>query len=53
MSVIQTIRDKGAWILFTFIALALIAFIMQDSSLGGPSNSVYQCDIGNVNGDEY
>ena len=30
MSVIQSIRDKGAWIVFGIIALALIAFILQD-----------------------
>ncbi len=51
MSVIQRIRDKGAWIIFTIIALALIAFIMQDSSLrrgnGSPSNS----SLGSINGE--
>jgi peptidyl-prolyl cis-trans isomerase D len=30
MSVIQSIRDRGAWIVFGIIALALIAFILQD-----------------------
>lgn len=30
MSVIQSIRDRGAWIIFGIIALALIAFILQD-----------------------
>ncbi|MBA4197177.1 MAG: peptidylprolyl isomerase [Chitinophaga sp.] len=35
MSAIQKIRDKGAWIMFGLIALALIAFILQDRSLGG------------------
>ena len=30
MSIIQRIRDKGAWIMFGIIALALIAFILQD-----------------------
>ena len=30
MSVIQSIRDKGAWVIFGIIALALIAFILQD-----------------------
>jgi peptidyl-prolyl cis-trans isomerase D len=35
MSVIQKIRDKGAWIMFGLIALALIAFILQDRALGG------------------
>src|SRR5437868_13444531 len=50
MSVIQRIRDKGAWIIFGIIALALIAFILQDGvgrGRGGFSNST---TIGKVNG---
>ncbi|MDI9358030.1 MAG: SurA N-terminal domain-containing protein [Phycisphaerales bacterium] len=50
MSIIQGIRDKGAWIVFGIIALALIAFIMQDAAFrrGGLfSNSNV---IGKVNG---
>lgn len=49
MSVIQRIRDKAAWIVFGAIALALLAFIVQDafyrkgSSSGGTT-------IGKVNG---
>jgi len=35
MSVIQKIRDKGAYIMFGLIALALISFILQDRALGG------------------
>jgi peptidyl-prolyl cis-trans isomerase D len=35
MSVIQTIRDKAAWIIIGAIALALIAFIVQDALQGG------------------
>ena len=31
MSIIQTIRDKAAWIIIGAIALALIAFIVQDA----------------------
>lgn len=31
MSIIQSIRDKGAWIIIGLIALALIAFIVQDA----------------------
>ncbi len=52
MSVIQRIRDRGAWIIFGIIALALVAFILQDSSLrrGNPfSNSN---TIGSINGDK-
>lgn len=50
MSVIQKIRDKGAWILFSFIALALIAFIMQDSSLR-TGNVFSQGELGSINGE--
>ncbi|MDO8995024.1 MAG: peptidylprolyl isomerase [Sediminibacterium sp.] len=32
MSVIQTIRDRGTWIIFVIIAVALIAFILQDGA---------------------
>jgi peptidyl-prolyl cis-trans isomerase D len=52
MSVIQTIRDKAAWIIIAAIALALIAFIVQDAFQGsgggmfGSSSDV----IGKVNG---
>ncbi|WP_127132646.1 peptidylprolyl isomerase [Pseudoflavitalea rhizosphaerae] len=52
MSVIQTIRDKAAWIIIAAIALALIAFIVQDAFQGrgggmfGGSSDV----IGKVNG---
>src|SRR6476659_4465776 len=57
MSVIQKIRDKGAWILFSFIALALIAFIMQDSSLrrGNPfgNNSLGVVNGQNITRDDY
>jgi peptidyl-prolyl cis-trans isomerase D len=34
MSIIQTIRDKAAWIIIGAIALALIAFIVQDAFSG-------------------
>ncbi|NML19979.1 hypothetical protein HHL16_03790 [Pseudoflavitalea sp. G-6-1-2] len=52
MSVIQTIRDKAAWIIIAAIALALIAFIVQDAFQGrggglfGSSSDV----IGKVDG---
>src|SRR5690349_10275131 len=50
MSIIQSIRDKAAWIIIGAIALALIAFIVQDAFqnrnlFGGDSNS-----LGVVNG---
>lgn len=51
MSVIQSIRDRGAWIIFAIIALALIAFILQDgmgSRGGGFFNNT--TTLGKVNG---
>lgn len=52
MSVIQRIRDKGAWIVFGIIALALIAFILQDGVRRGGSAFSNTTTIGNVNGDK-
>lgn len=50
MSIIQSIRDKAAWIIIGAIALALIAFIVQDAfqnrnMFDGPTNT-----LGVVNG---
>lgn len=50
MSVIQRIRDKGAWIIFGIIALALIAFILQDSSFRRGNMFSNTTTIGSVNG---
>jgi peptidyl-prolyl cis-trans isomerase D len=50
MSVIQRIRDKGAWIIFGIIALALIAFILQDGVGRGGSTFSNTSTIGKVNG---
>jgi peptidyl-prolyl cis-trans isomerase D len=50
MSVIQRIRDKGAWIIFGIIALALIAFILQDGVRRGGSTFSNTSTIGKVNG---
>jgi peptidyl-prolyl cis-trans isomerase D len=53
MSVIQTIRDKAAWIIIGAIALALIAFIVQDALQGGGGGGLFRGDnttIGKVNG---
>jgi peptidyl-prolyl cis-trans isomerase D len=52
MSVIQTIRDKAAWIIIGAIALALIAFIVQDALQGG-GGGLFRGDnttLGKVNG---
>lgn len=50
MSVIQRIRDKGAWIVFAIIALALIAFILQDGVGRGGSAFSNTSTLGKVNG---
>lgn len=50
MSVIQTIRDRGTWIIFIIIAIALIAFILQDGANRGGSAFSNSSVIGKVNG---
>ncbi len=52
MSVIQRIRDKGAWIIFAIIALALIAFILQDGMGRGRGSFSNTTTIGVVNGEK-
>ena len=51
MSVIQRIRDKGAWIVFGVIALALVAFILQDGVRRGGSVFSNNNILGKVNGE--
>ena len=51
MSIIQNIRERGAWIMFGIIALALIAFILQDG-IGKKSGPENLSVLGNVNGHE-
>ncbi len=48
MSIIQNIRDKGAWIIFTIIVIALVAFVLQDG-IGKQGNTTVT-DLGSVNG---
>jgi len=48
MSIIQNIRDKGAWIIFTIIVIALVAFVLQDG-IGKQGNTAVT-DLGTVNG---
>lgn len=51
MSVIQRIRDKATWIIFVTIALALIAFILQDGSFRrGGSMFSNTTSVASVNG---
>ncbi len=50
MSIIQNIREKGTWIIFTIIVIALVAFILQDgANRGKRSNDV--STLGKVNGE--
>lgn len=52
MSIIQKIQEKGAWIVFILIALALIAFIMMDSSMQGGAMFGSGTTVGKVNGEK-
>ena len=49
MSIIQTVRDKGAWIIGGIIAVALIAFILQDGLGRRGSVTGVGANIGKVN----
>ena len=48
MSIIQNIRDKGAWIIFTIIVIALVAFVLQDGI--SKQGNTTETDLGTVNG---
>jgi len=50
MSVIQRIRDQGAWIIFGIIAIALISFILQDGLGRRGSLFTNTNTLGKVNG---
>lgn len=52
MSFIQKIRDKGAWIIFAIIAIALISFILQDSSLRRGNFFSTSSYVGSINGEK-
>ena len=52
MSIIQTIRDKGTWVIFILLGLSLISFIFMDA---GKRGSIFGGDddnpsLGSVNG---
>jgi peptidyl-prolyl cis-trans isomerase D len=51
MSIIQNIRERGAWIIFTIIVIALVAFILQDG-VGRQSRGSNTNTLGSVNGTE-
>jgi peptidyl-prolyl cis-trans isomerase D len=50
MSIIQNIRERGTWIIFTIIVIALVAFILQDGV--GRQNGNNVTSLGTVNGEE-
>jgi peptidyl-prolyl cis-trans isomerase D len=52
MSVIQSIRDKGAWIIFSIIAIALLAFILQDASFSRGNLFTNTTVMGKINGEK-
>ena len=51
MSIIQNIRERGAWIIFTIIVIALVAFILQDG-VGRQNRGSDTNTLGSVNGTE-
>ncbi len=51
MSIIQNIRERGAWIIFGIIAIALVAFLLQDG-IGRKNGSSDITTLGKVNGEE-
>ena len=51
MSIIQNIRERGAWIIFGIIAIALVAFLLQDG-IGRNNGSNDITTLGKVNGEE-
>jgi peptidyl-prolyl cis-trans isomerase D len=61
MSIIQTIRDKGTWLIFTLLVLALVAFIFMDAGKqggslfggGGGRTSLGSVDGSKIKSDEY
>ncbi len=53
MSIIQTIRDKAAWLVFIVIALSLLGFLLMDAFVGGSGRGFFggnSTTIGTVNG---
>lgn len=53
MSLIQKIQEKGAWIIFIAIALALLAFILMDSFSSGRGGGLFSDNstLAKVNGE--
>lgn len=52
MSIIQSIREKAAWLVFGVIAISLVGFLLMDA-VGGGGRGVFggqSTTIGNING---
>lgn len=52
MSIIQTIRDRAAVIMFVIIGVSLIAFLLQDAFTGRGGMGTQSTTIGSVNGND-
>ncbi len=52
MSIIQTVRDKGMWVVSVAIALSVVGFLLMDARSGnkGASGGTAEESIGTVNG---
>lgn len=53
MSIIQTIRDKAAWLVFGVIALSLLGFLLMDAFVGKSGRGLFggnSSTIGSING---
>jgi peptidyl-prolyl cis-trans isomerase D len=53
MSIIQTIRDKAAWIMIILIGISLLGFLVQDAFVGRTGQGLFggqQTTVGVVNG---
>lgn len=55
MSIIQSIRDKAAWLVFGVIALSLLGFLLMDAFVGRGGHGLLsgnKTTIGSVNGND-
>lgn len=55
MSIIQSIRDKAAWLVFGVIALSLLGFLLMDAFVGRGGRGMFsgnKTTIGSINGSD-
>src|SRR3954467_901884 len=53
MSIIQTIRDRAAWIMIILIGISLLGFLVQDAFVGKTGRGLFggnNTTVGEVNG---